>query len=535
MKIKSLLIGMLASTAFVACTNDESPVNNEQAVGGKAENYLAVNIVMPGGVTNRVADANGFDEGTTAERTIDGAVFLFFDGDNNGCATPYYVSGNNLSWSDATGVGQDKEATVLVIENNKKQLPAYIVAILNPVGGENHGYTQATSLANLKASVDAYKTKGFVMSNSVYVGGNGKEVCATPITLDNIFSTADEAKAAPVTIPVERVVAKVSVTGLDTASKAWSTTEKYADNSEMGLKLVVTGWEVLQNTKSKLIKEINTAWNLGWTWNAPAYQRSYWAADYAVENGRTQYLVNEMTNLEAKYVEETVSQTPNLTWESETNTNPWLLVRGKFVDANNKEVELVEWRGQKYTLDGYLDLIIGNSKVAQYHTKTVAADGTITYNSIAKSALKMQDQANDWQSQAVLTDEAKAEDVQYCTLTYKPNGDVDGDTEVETTEVEAAIAQFGLVQYWNGGNTYYFTPIKHETVGQGVNAQNYYAVVRNHMYNITISSIEGFGTPVANPNQAIDKPEKPTDDQTYLAADVVVLKWKVVNQTVPLQ
>ena len=532
MKIKSLLIGMLASTAFVACTNDESPVNNEQAVGGKAENYLAVNIVMPGDVTNRAADEPVFDEGTDDERTINGAVFLFFDGDNNGCATPYYVSGNNLSWSDAEGIGQDQKATVLVIENNKKQLPAYVVAILNPVGGENHGYTQATSLANLKTSVDAYKTQGFVMSNSVYVGGNGKEVCATPITLDNIFSTAEEAIAAPVTIPVERVVAKVSVTGLEKASAAWSTTEKYANNSEMGLKLVVTGWEVLQNTKSKLIKEINTAWDLDWNWNAPALQRSYWAADYAVENGRTEYLVNEMTDLGAKYVEETVSQTPNLTWESETNTNPWLLVRGKFVDANNKEVELVEWRGQKYTLDGYLKLIIGNSKVAQYHTKTVAADGTITYNSIPESALIMQDQANDWQSQAVLTDEAKA--VQYYTLTYLPNGDIE-ETEVATSEVEAAINQFGLVQYWNGGNTYYFTPIKHETVGQGENAQNYYAVVRNHMYNITISSIEGFGTPVADPNQAIDKPEKPTDDKTYLAADVVVLKWKVVSQTVPLQ
>ena len=41
MKIKSLLIGMLASTAFVACTNDESPVNNEQAVVG------GVNILFP--------------------------------------------------------------------------------------------------------------------------------------------------------------------------------------------------------------------------------------------------------------------------------------------------------------------------------------------------------------------------------------------------------------------------------------------------------------------------------------------------------
>ena len=155
MKIKSLLIGMLASTAFVACTNDESPVDNQQGVEGKSENYVAVNIVMPG-IDNRAVDDYGFDEGTTEERTVNGAVFLFLDGNNNGCATPYYVEGKDLEWGTVTDKpGQDKKATVLVIENNKKQLPAYIVAVLNPVGGANHGYTQSTSLANLKASVDA--------------------------------------------------------------------------------------------------------------------------------------------------------------------------------------------------------------------------------------------------------------------------------------------------------------------------------------------------------------------------------------------
>ena len=531
MKIKSLLIGMLASTAFVACTNEDDVVNNEQAVAGKAENYVAVNIVMPESVQGR---ADVYDAGTDAEGTISGAVFFFFDANGNGCATPYYVDASQWTWNPATGVGQDKKTTVLVIDNDK-QVPAYIAAILNPVNGANHGYTIAKTLSDLRDDVDAYSTKGFVMTNSVYVGTNGKEVCATPVTLDNIFSDPNEAKAAPVTIPVERVVAKVTVTGLEDttvegktvkgAASNWTTTEKFANETDMNLKLVVTGWEVLQNKQSKLFKEINTAWNLGWDWNVASLQRSFWAADYTTA-GRTEYNVENMKSFAAKYVEETVSQTPNAT--AEANTNPYLLVRGYFADkTTGNAVELVEWRGQKYTKEGYLNFIVGNSKVAQYHTAKTT-NGVTEYTSILTTALTMVDQPNDWQSQAALTAAAKAET--YYTLTYKADGTVDEANPANLADVEAAIAQFGLVQYWNGGNTYYFTPIVHETVGDN----NYYAVVRNHIYNVTINGIEGFGTPVADPTQAIDKPEKPTDDQSYLAADVVVLKWKVVNQSVTL-
>ena len=534
---------MLASTAFVACTNEDDVINNEQAVAGKAENYVAVNIVMPEGVQGR---ADVYDAGTDAEGTISGAVFFFFDANGNGCATPYYVDASQWTWNPATGVGQDKKKTVLVIDNDK-QVPAYIAAILNPVNGANHGYTIAKTLSDLRDDVDAYSTKGFVMTNSVYVGTNGKEVCATPVTLDNIVGKMEDLNSpnyVPVTIPVERVVAKVTVTGLEDstvegktvkgAASNWTTTEKFANETDMNLKLVVTGWEVLQNKQSKLFKEINTTWNLGWDWNAGSLQRSFWAADYTTR-GRTEYKVNEMNNLAAKYVEETVSQTPNAT--AEANTNPYLLVRGYFADkTTGNAVELVEWRGKKYTKAGYLDFIAGNPEISQYYTATTTGEGdatVTTYNSITVNAFEMQDQENDWQSKAVLTAEAKAET--YYTLTYNADGTVKKATEVETSVVEAAVAQFGLVQYWNGGNTYYFTPIKHETVGAGENAQNYYAVVRNHMYNVTINGIEGFGTPVANPNQAIDKPEKPTDDKSYLAAEVVVLKWKVVNQSVTLK
>ena len=52
---------------------------------------------------------------------------------------------------------------------------------------------------------------------------------------------------------------------------------------------------------------------------------------------------------------------------------------------------------------------------------------------------------------------------------------------------------------------------------------------------MTISKISGYGTPVANPNQAIDEPEKPTEGDTYMEADVVILDWRVVENNVELE
>ena len=528
---------MLACTAVVGCNNEDDIVNNENQ-NKSGDNYVAVNLVMPNNVGSRAGEE--FEDGTASETTVNDAVFLFLDGNYNGCADPCYVNGDALKeWStnvtDPTMGGQLVSSAVLVIENNK-QVPAYIVAVLNPVNGPQHGYTATTSLKNLEDEVATYTTyteSNFVMTNSVYVDVNSnKKVAATPIKVGHICSTANEAKEKPVRIPVERIVAKVSVVNLTEKAEAWENDDPvYGLDENSTLKLNVTGWEVLQNKMSYTIKNVNTAWSFNW-WNASDIYRSYWAKDYT-EAGRTEYFVDNMGNLEAKYVEETVNQAANGT-DDNRNINPYLLVRGYFSytdkDGKAQKIELVEWRGQKYTKDGYLNLIAGNSEISKYWYK----DGD-TYKQIDHTMLQLTDnESNDWQAAATLTTDAS--DKTYYTVKLNADGEtVKEATEVtvaegETHPLEEAIAKFGSVKYWNNGNTYYYIPIQHQIDGN----DTYYGVVRNHSYRITISDIVGFGTPVSNPEQAIDEPEDPEDGATYLAAEVVVLKWKVVNQNATL-
>ena len=91
--------------------------------------------------------------------------------------------------------------------------------------------------------------------------------------------------------------------------------------------------------------------------------------------------------------------------------------------------------------------------------------------------------------------------------------------------IEAAKAEIR-----KGGKAYYYVPIKH-LGNTGELAE--YGIVRNHFYKITLSGIKGFGTPVYNPDQVV-KPVVPTYDDTYLAARIQVLQWRVVNQNANL-
>lgn len=79
---------------------------------------------------------------------------------------------------------------------------------------------------------------------------------------------------------------------------------------------------------------------------------------------------------------------------------------------------------------------------------------------------------------------------------------------------------------WEDGKCYYFVNIEHFG-SEGFDV----GIVRNHVYKLKLNSLTGIGVPVYNPDEVII-PEVPTDDLFYLAAQINILKWKIVEQTV---
>ena len=99
------------------------------------------------------------------------------------------------------------------------------------------------------------------------------------------------------------------------------------------------------------------------------------------------------------------------------------------------------------------------------------------------------------------------------------------------TEVNIAdeLAKIAPAQVYNDGMTYYTVDVRHLATKDSGKAGEF-GVVRNHSYQINITGIEGFGTPIYNMEQEIVNPEDPADHESYIASEVKILAWRLVNQ-----
>jgi hypothetical protein len=79
--------------------------------------------------------------------------------------------------------------------------------------------------------------------------------------------------------------------------------------------------------------------------------------------------------------------------------------------------------------------------------------------------------------------------------------------------------------------TYYWTDIKH--LG-AANKTGEFGVVRNHAYKVNITDIKGYGTPVYDGTTGFIVPDKPEDIKTYVAAEIRILSWRLVENDYPL-
>ncbi len=85
--------------------------------------------------------------------------------------------------------------------------------------------------------------------------------------------------------------------------------------------------------------------------------------------------------------------------------------------------------------------------------------------------------------------------------------------------------------YFNKGLMYYTVPVEHlATSNTNSIVEGQYGVVRNHWYRLTVNSVSKFGRGIADPNEVIVPGEE--EVYYYLGADLNVLAWKMVNQTV---
>lgn len=210
------------------------------------------------------------------------------------------------------------------------------------------------------------------------------------------------------------------------------------------------------------------------------------------------------------------------------NTLTKLIVAAKLVykdnDNNYKPAQVCQYRGLTYLgEEAVKKQIVGG--FARYFKKTTTAAGDV-YKSIETSDIAFKTVPN---SSEVKDYEVVATLAEGVGDLYVKNGET-WTKVANNADVNAALAKETAQVRSTDGATYYYTPIKH-LGSEGKLGE--YGIVRNHSYQVTIQNIKGFGTPVYDPDKVID-PMIPSDENTYLAASIKVLSWRVVSSNVDL-
>ena len=567
--MKKYLFIALAALGFAACADKmddtKSPVHN----GELEESYIAINL-MAAYVDSRAAeDTYGYELGTEAERKINSAYFFFFDENGNPFnvnGAPATAPGGNknhmaLTISEATtsnmpNVSDIKEA-VLVLKTYKGVYPSKIVAVLNWTPAE-----KAYSLADLHDVWADLNTNGYVMTNSVYMDGAGKVVDATPLTAANIKTSADAALAAPVEIYVERIAAKVvlTATGKVTDTENIFDTQKdstpivsLGETSTIDVYVKLFGWELYNDyATTNLLKDVQN-WDvatLGLTWNDIPYYRCYWAAsqnvnpndsfswsyaDYASKGFPTAYGFDVASD--ASYTAGTYTYCgENTTTDYRTK----VILKGQLMKKNGENyerIELARWYGTEYAGNEALRIAVANSikYTLYYYDEENSKYISVTPDDLQCVKGKDVDaNAKSYEVGFQLSTVGKAK------TWYKYDSEkgyvVLGDNAVTGDNITKANAYLATVEpalLYAEGMTYYSVDIKH-LGATGKTAE--YGVVRNHVYQIDIESIKGYGSPVySGLDFVVDQPEYPVEDEaSYVAAKINVLSWKVVKQGVDI-
>lgn len=568
MKIFKLFPLACAALMMSACSSDDP--SNGVSTGVNDPQYLAVNIVNVGATPTRASE--DYVNGTEDENKITKVRFYFFNGDGS----PYIIKnpgvegvsgGDPTNWLEASP-GDDTTTpgssnvekitqTVLVINGEQNVAPSAIVAVVNPETVDaatlkNGGTMRLSELRNTAVGQNFYKkdasgkVSDFVMSNSVYVN-TGEDVCAS-LVAGHVATSAEDATKKPVELYVERVVAKVTANVDKTAFKLgdgtdWDAT-KYGTKTAVGkigdneVYAVIDGWGLAsENGKAEIEKKVDKTWsdgNLGFSpWTTSDYHRCFWEQSVAFDAGigGNQPVNHKYSDLKAKMNEVlyTLPNTPvNKVTDLQNNDLTKLAVAAtlKYKDAagNWHDADICRYNGVQFLGVDNLKKQVALT-FSQYYTSTDAH----TYTQLSASDIDFKDPDGTMQQYRVTPTLAAdpAGTKKYYTKTT--SGSTPTFTEVPKSTVLAAI-EAAKAEIRKGGKAYYYVPIKH-LGNTGELAE--YGIVRNHFYKITLSGIKGFGTPVYNPDQVV-KPVVPTYDDTYLAARVQVLQWRIVNQNASL-
>lgn len=559
MRLSNFLVTFSACALFAACANDETPGGNTLPQGNGEQAFIAVRLAAPNAMTR------AFQDGKDEENAVTKARFYFFDNSGNAVTVGqttgstdinyYDVNSPSFSPSDPTGDNVEETTTnAIVVLENKTVWPTQMVVVLNPPTNFT-GSKSLTDLRGIAAGYDSKTSGAFVMSNSVYIDGANGKVDAVNVE-DHITNNLEAAKGNPVTVYVERVLARVDVactSSLETNKTDGTGTQQSDINGYSGengtneIQAVIKGWTLAnRNAESHLLKSLSTwnnsttftAGNGSWAftnWNDATNHRSYWAytddvtANKLANDSYATILTNNSTFAETAYCQENTGKGPATE-----------LVAIAELQVDGLKTDIAKYAGQYWTVENLLTQFANQILAGKIYYKATSGDPA-TVTALPATALKLRPR-NSSETSTVAAYEAVLDLKAAYQTGYTFYSDADGDDELQLTEVQNILNDYKSL-YWHEGKTYYHTTIKHT-----LNNLTKDGVVRNHLYDISLTGVSGLGTPIPgtssddedddpgddDPDDKPIDPENPDEEESFLAAEINILSWNVIGQNVEL-
>lgn len=559
MRLSNFLVTFSACALFAACANDETPGGNTLPQGNGEQAFIAVRLAAPNAMTR------AFQDGKDEENAVTKARFYFFDNSGNAVTVGqttgstdinyYDVNSPSFSPSDPTGDNVEETTTnAIVVLENKTVWPTQMVVVLNPPTNFT-GSKSLTDLRGIAAGYDSKTSGAFVMSNSVYIDGANGKVDAVNVE-DHITNNLEAAKGNPVTVYVERVLARVDVactSSLETNKTDGTGTQQSDINGYSGengtneIQAVIKGWTLAnRNAESHLLKSLSTwnnsttftAGNGSWAftnWNDATNHRSYWAytddvtANKLANDSYATILTNNSTFAETAYCQENTGKGPATE-----------LVAIAELQVDGLKTDIAKYAGQYWTVENLLTQFANQILAGKIYYKATSGDPA-TVTALPATALKLRPR-NSSETSTVAAYEAVLDLKAAYQTGYTFYSDADGDDELQLTEVQNILNDYKSL-YWHEGKTYYHTTIKHT-----LNNLTKDGVVRNHLYDISLTGVSGLGTPIPgtssddedddpgtdDPDDKPIDPEDPNEEESFLAAEINILSWNIIDQDVVL-
>ena len=589
MKMKRFnLIPLALTTLMLGACSSEDGLNlgggNSVAQGEKGYISFSLNLPTVKSTANRAND--DFDDGVATEYNVEDATLLLFSGANESEATfagayPLTLTGGTSDGDNITTTYQITQAVTKPTGNNDK---VYAMVVINGKAGnvltgdantswsiKGQELTASTkykdlagatyNLSNTDVANIASTADGgcFLMTNAplyTKAGGvsnptGGSVQTLTEINPNNIFTTKEEAKANPAAnVYVERAVAKVTVTGNTTGTKADGNIANYE----------IKGWTLdVTNQSSFLVRNVNGAdwWGLkangvndyrfvGAAAVADGLYRTYWGIDpnYSTGGTFTTQAGTTPTNLKTVGANDyCLENTFDLTQMKDDQTTRVIVAAALDFNKDGKGDDFYVLDNDKsnttLTLEG-----IKNTIKAAY-----LANGTVV--GLLKANLKP-DQSIGAENLDVTFDQ-KATTGGYVTVTeitikdasaskFKTGAIPEGLQAANNDAIIADVNAAHKIAYYKGGVSYYPVMIKHfgDDLTPWNNGEVYssnnadflgrYGVLRNNWYSINVTGIKSIGDPEVP--KVYGTPDDPSE--SWISVTINILSWAKRSQSVDL-